>query len=518
MSAEDVLTADLSSEVVRAELAEASLESALTAAISEERQHHVDGDASVTTAFKAADSIEKARAEAAELSLQSNIDVEKGRIDAILDGSDVDLDQFAEVVSFVNSIDLENDNALLSSVVAINETIDTEVSRAESAEASLDTKYESITYDLNSDLSSEIVNRTANVDAEKSRATAAEAVLTADLSSEVVRAELAEASLESALTAAISEERQHHVDGDASVTTAFKAADSIEKARAEAAELSLQSNIDVEKGRIDAILDGSDVDLDQFAEVVSFVNSIDLENDNALLSSVVAINETIDTEVSRAESAEASLDTKYESITYDLNSDLSSEIVNRTANVDAEKSRATAAEAVLTADLSSEVVRAELAEVSLESAIADEQKARKNADASIEVRVNDIISNTDLTAIDSFTEVIENINTNMQTTYNDVDRYVVSNRPSMIGFDSFPDGKVTKFTAKVVKGTEIVFLNGVMQLVDVDYTIATNESDFRDRESGISSDVTFTFVPAVTDKLNIYGVATGLSMTDAPTL
>jgi hypothetical protein len=282
--------------------------------------------------------------------------------------------------------------------------------------------------------------------------------------------------------------------------------------------LSLQSNIDVEKGRIDAILDGSDVDLDQFAEVVSFVNSIDLENDNALLSSVVAINETIDTEVSRAESAEASLDTKYESITYDLNSDLSSEIVNRTANVDAEKSRATAAEAVLTADLSSEVVRAELAEVSLESAIADEQRARKNADASIEVRVNDIISNTDLTAIDSFTEVIENINANMETTYNDVDRYVVSNRPSMIGFDSFPDGKVTKFTAKVVKGTEIVFLNGVMQLVDVDYTIATNESDFRDRESGISSDVTFTFVPAVTDKLNIYGVATGLSMTDAPTL
>jgi hypothetical protein len=70
-------------------------------------------------------SIETSRAESAEGVLQSNIDVEKGRIDAILDGSTVDLDQFAEVVAFVQSIDMTNDDALLNAVANINQNIDT---------------------------------------------------------------------------------------------------------------------------------------------------------------------------------------------------------------------------------------------------------------------------------------------------------------------------------------------------------------------------------------------------------
>ena len=52
-------------------------------------------------------------------SLESAIAAEQSRIDVILDGSTVDLDQFAEIVDFVNGIDLENDNALLSAVTSI---------------------------------------------------------------------------------------------------------------------------------------------------------------------------------------------------------------------------------------------------------------------------------------------------------------------------------------------------------------------------------------------------------------
>ena len=58
------------------------------------------------------------RATGIEQSLQLQITTEKERIDTILDGANVDLDQFKEVVDYINSIDLENDNALLSEVNA----------------------------------------------------------------------------------------------------------------------------------------------------------------------------------------------------------------------------------------------------------------------------------------------------------------------------------------------------------------------------------------------------------------
>ena len=56
------------------------------------------------------------------------------RIDLILSGSTVDLDQFAEIVSFVNGIDLANDNAMLSAVTSIGLEINAEESRAMTAE------------------------------------------------------------------------------------------------------------------------------------------------------------------------------------------------------------------------------------------------------------------------------------------------------------------------------------------------------------------------------------------------
>lgn len=49
---------------------------------------------------------------AGDATLQSNIDVEKGRIDAILSGADVNLDTFAEVVSYVNSLDVTQLNLI----------------------------------------------------------------------------------------------------------------------------------------------------------------------------------------------------------------------------------------------------------------------------------------------------------------------------------------------------------------------------------------------------------------------
>jgi hypothetical protein len=48
----------------------------------------------------------------ADTTLQSNIDVESGRIDSILSGAGADKDTFAEIVTFINSVDTTNDSAL----------------------------------------------------------------------------------------------------------------------------------------------------------------------------------------------------------------------------------------------------------------------------------------------------------------------------------------------------------------------------------------------------------------------
>lgn len=61
---------------------------------------------------------EKNRAMGIEGDLQSAINVEKGRVDAILSASTADKDSFAEIVSLINSVDLENDTALASVILA----------------------------------------------------------------------------------------------------------------------------------------------------------------------------------------------------------------------------------------------------------------------------------------------------------------------------------------------------------------------------------------------------------------
>ena len=56
--------------------------------------------------------------QAADTTLQSNIDTEKARIDAILDASDANKDSFKEIVDLINSVDTENDSAFAGYVTS----------------------------------------------------------------------------------------------------------------------------------------------------------------------------------------------------------------------------------------------------------------------------------------------------------------------------------------------------------------------------------------------------------------
>ena len=359
--AESQLTSDLSSEISRANAAEAALTSALTSEVS--------------------------RATAAESTLTSALSAEE-----------------ASRIAGDSALQASLNNEIADRVAAGQSTqaaLDNESTRAIAAESK-----------LTSDLSSEVSRATAaegvltsNLATEVSRATAAESALTSDLSAEVSRAIAAESALTSDLSAEVSRATaaESKLTSDLGTETAARiSAVSAEEARATAAEGLLQSNIDTQAGRIDAILDGSDVDLDQFAEVVAFVQSIDMTNDDALLTAITNINAEISDEeaariaaddqlTSDLENLQSYVDTTVDSAISTLTSDLADETSARIADVDAEESRAIAAEAALQAAIDAEVV------------------ARISADETLDGKIADIISNTNAPIIDSFTEVVDNL-------------------------------------------------------------------------------------------------------------
>ena len=129
------------------------------------------------------------------------------------------------------------------------------------------------------------------------------------------------------------------------------------------------------------------------------------------------------------------------------------------------------------------------------------------AEAGLDGRIVSIISNIDITAIDSFSETVSKVNTSFSSTSTSLSAYTISNRPSMKGFNEAPNAVRVLFTSGVVLGTEIVFLNGLMQVSGAlnDYTVTSNPI------TGMLM-VTFMTAPALADKVNIYGVTSGIAI------
>lgn len=72
----------------------------------------------------ATDAVNKGQLDSAKSDVQSQIDAEKARIDAILLASDADKDSFAEIVALINSVDTENDTAFGNYVLSNNTRVD----------------------------------------------------------------------------------------------------------------------------------------------------------------------------------------------------------------------------------------------------------------------------------------------------------------------------------------------------------------------------------------------------------
>jgi hypothetical protein len=289
---------------------------------------------------------------------------------------DQDLQDQIDALQLSSSGDVTSLRADFNAYTSSNDSaLAAEIARATAAEATLTsdlaaevtraTGAESV---LTADLAAEVVRATAaevalggridgvesDLSDEVARATAAEQGLADDIADEASRAQTAEAGLASDIAAVAADlatettNRVADVDAEELRATTAEAALGVridgveadlatEQARAEAAEAGLQSAIDTEKGRIDAILSGSSVDLDNFKEVVDFVNSIDLANDNALAGAIIDINATasqmrsdfnaytasndaaLAAEVSRAQGVEAGLQAQIDASAFQVN-------------------------------------------------------------------------------------------------------------------------------------------------------------------------------------------------------
>ena len=123
-------------------------------------------------------------------------------------------------------------------------------------------------------------------------------------------------------------------------------------------------------------------------------------------------------ETARAESAEETLSAAISAETSARTTAISDEAATRSAAISAESARAQSAESSLNAAISAEQsareaaisaesYRAQAAETSLSSAISAETVARANANTNLQNQINHIISNTDATALDSLSEVVQ---------------------------------------------------------------------------------------------------------------
>lgn len=243
--------------------------------------------------------------------------------------------------------------------------VNAEESRAILAEGSVETR-----------LSIEESARVVAVDSLETRAEAAELSLTNRISAE----ESAEAAAEGSLNTRMADEESVRLAKDGSLETAIAGAGS---SRA-SADSSLETRLSTEEDRVDAILNASSADKDSFAEIVSFINSVDVAHDSQTSTEI----SSIDSAIASAESARIADDSSLETrLSVEESTEAAAEGSLNT-RMAAEESIEASAEASLDARMSSEESARLAADGSLATSISDAASARASGDSSLTTRVS----------------------------------------------------------------------------------------------------------------------------------
>lgn len=172
----------------------------------------------------------------------------------------------------------------------------------------------------------------------------------------------------------------------------------------------LSSEIATEKGRIDAILAGSTTDLDQFAEVIAYVDSLDTADGGALTSQIASI----DARVSLNTSADAALSGALADEISDTNSDVASidvvlgTIATGSQLTDVSNELADVSDALVDeiADTNSDVTSLDLYIDGVSSDLADEIDATTSDVSSIDDAIGSVATLLDGFAKEAFVQAI----------------------------------------------------------------------------------------------------------------
>lgn len=269
---------------------------------------------------------EAAARSSGDAGLQSQLDAEKSRIDAILSAATADKDSFAEIVALINSVDTENDSAFAGYVLSNDAALAQEVSDRQAGDAA------------------ETAARQAADSAEQAAREAADSNLQLQIN-----------ALDSGSSASIAVEEAARIAADAAETAARQAADSAEEAARIAGDANLQSQVDAEKARIDAILLASDADKDSFAEIVSLINSVDTANDSAFASYVLSNNAALAQEIADRQAADTAEASVRATADFDLQDAIDAEVSARQAADQAEQSARQSADTTLQSNIDAEV-------------------------------------------------------------------------------------------------------------------------------------------------------------------
>ena len=198
---------------------DASVEAIRAALQADVDQNESDADAGLASATSDRAAIRSEFA-AADSGLSSEIGVERGRIDAILAGADVDLDTLVEVVA---AYELADTN-IIASITSLQADVDQNESDADSAIAALQADVDQNEADADAALASATTDRAAV----RSEFAAADAAISASLATETSDRQAADTTLQANIDAVQADVDQNEADGDtdrAAIRSEFATAD-----------------------------------------------------------------------------------------------------------------------------------------------------------------------------------------------------------------------------------------------------------------------------------------------------
>jgi hypothetical protein len=288
--------AKVDQEILDRQSADSSLQSQISAnssAISQEILDRQSADQSLQQAIEA----EQSRASQAEQDLDSRLDIVEPKVAALESQmsaaesaiqAEASARQAADALlqSQIDALDgnFVTEIELASAVSSLESQIDDVDGYAQEIRSDLD-NLDGYTQEIRSDLDQEILDRQAAISSEESARQAADSDLASSISSEQSARIAADQQLESSISA----EASARIAAD----LVLEGLVSSEASARSSADQQLQSSIDIEKGRIDAILSASEADKDSFAEIVSLINSVDTENDQAFAGYVSSNNAAV---------------------------------------------------------------------------------------------------------------------------------------------------------------------------------------------------------------------------------